>query len=349
MFSMPCRALARPIAWRLVTTPTRHWPSHGMGVNGRSCRLPTSTAPWKECPAAGHPHASPVGNYYNNDSDLQNTLIESWNGSIWSVVASPTPPPSMVNPDLVGVACIGPSSCQAVGYYSDALDADQTLVESWTGGEWSISPSPSPGNGHGTQLFGVSCATASSCVAVGYHAAVPKPLIESWNGSTWSVVRSPNPTSAETDLFGVSCKKANQCVAVGGYYPHPGSKEKTLVESWQGTSWSITPSPSPEGTGNPYPQQGLPELDGVSCSSSDNSHRGWPLPHPRESPDPRGHGLVAASVRSRLLKIEATFASSSGALSEEVVLGDALWSVCGPEWCGRGSAGALGPTLAICC
>ena len=211
-----------------------------------------------------------VGNYYDNGSGLQNTLIESWNGSTWSVVASPTPPPSMANPDLVGVSCIGSSNCQAVGYYSDALDAPQTLVESWTGGEWSISPSPSPGNGHGTQLLGVSCATASSCVAVGYHAAVPKPLIESWNGSTWSVVKSPNPTSAGTDLFGVSCKKANQCVAVGGYNPHPGSKEKTLVESWQGTSWYITPSPSPEGIGNPYPQPGLPELDGVSCSSSDN-------------------------------------------------------------------------------
>lgn len=200
---------------------------------------------------------------YGYPSDVSETLVESWDGNTWSIVSSPSEADDSY---LDGVSCTGSMHCQAVGYYQDdSIDSTQTLAESWNGSSWSITSSPSPGNGNGTELFGVSCPKVSSCVAVGFYGHTYRTLVESWNGDTWSVVRSPNPKSLQTELFGVSCQKSNDCVAVGGYYTRP-DREKTLVESWNGSKWSITPSPSPQGTDNV--RRPIPELDGVSCSGS---------------------------------------------------------------------------------
>ena len=153
---------------------------------------------------------------YGYPSDVSETLVESWDGNTWSIVSSPSEADDSY---LDSVSCTGSMHCQAVGYYQDdSIDSTQTLAESWNGSSWSITSSPSPGNGNGTELFGVSCPKVSSCVAVGFYGHTYRTLVESWNGDTWSVVRSPNPKSLQTELFGVSCQKSNDCVAVGGYY-----------------------------------------------------------------------------------------------------------------------------------
>ena len=57
------------------------------------------------------------------------TLIESWNGTAWSLV--PSPDNGTIPNDLTGVACISSSSCQAVGFSGLGSAEDQTLIESW--------------------------------------------------------------------------------------------------------------------------------------------------------------------------------------------------------------------------
>ena len=48
---------------------------------------------------------------------------------------------------------------------------------------------------------------------------------------------SPNPggSSAFNELFGVAAVSASDAWAVGSYYN--GTKEKTLVERWNGKAW----------------------------------------------------------------------------------------------------------------
>jgi hypothetical protein len=70
-------------------------------------------------------------------------------------------------------------------------------------------------------------------------------------------VTSPNPGSGYDNLYGVSCPSAAACTAVGKYV-NPGV-ELTLIESWNGTKWTVTHSPSP-GTRD--------MLNGVSCASA---------------------------------------------------------------------------------
>jgi len=73
-------------------------------------------------------------------------------------------------------------------------------------------------------------------------------------GPTWSVVPTPNGSPDTNYLSGVTCTNPNYCIAVGEYQPPLGSIQ-TLIESWNGTSWSLT-----------SPNAGL--LDGVSCTTS---------------------------------------------------------------------------------
>jgi hypothetical protein len=42
----------------------------------------------------------------------------------------------------------------------------------------------------------------------------------------------------------VSCVSAAACTAVGYDYETP-TAQRTLVESWNGTKWSVVPSPNP--------------------------------------------------------------------------------------------------------
>ena len=81
--------------------------------------------------------------------------------------------------------------------------------------------------------------------------------------SSWSVVPSPNPTRRTAILSGVSCvASSGTCMAVGSYATRGGSK--TLVERWDGASWTIVPSPNPA-------KASSSSLQGVSCSSDSAS------------------------------------------------------------------------------
>ncbi len=144
----------------------------------------------------------------------------------------------------------------AVGWYDNNGEVPQILAESWDGTAWSVILSSSPGNGG--QLYGVSCPSSTSCVAVGYYD--DETLVESWDGTAWSVVPSPSPGTFSNVLTGVSCTNSTSCLAVGNYSAEPNGGNQTLVESWDGTAWSVVPSPSP-GTSDSI-------LTGVSCTSS---------------------------------------------------------------------------------
>ena len=119
-----------------------------------------------------------VGGYSNNSSGISQTLIESWNGTSWSIVPSPNSGYSFLN----GVACVSSSSCTAVGTsYINTSDTFLSLIESWDGTSWSIVASPNTGTSD--FLNGVACVSSGFCTAVGYYynsgSGVFQTLIES--------------------------------------------------------------------------------------------------------------------------------------------------------------------------
>jgi hypothetical protein len=195
-----------------------------------------------------------VGNTGGDSLSSARTLVESWNGTRWSVVPSPSPGSI---PFLVDVSCVSAVACTAVG--STGTYHVVTLIESWNGTRWSVAASPSPSRSD-NYLYGVSCISATRCTATGE--AGFKTLVESWNGTRWSVVPSPSPSPSPRSnaLGGVSCVSATACTAVGSRDSDNFLDTKTLIESWNGTRWSVAASPSP--------RKPISQLGSVSCVSA---------------------------------------------------------------------------------
>ena len=131
----------------------------------------------------------------------------------WSVVPSSNVRHAQGDP-LVGVSCISPTACTAVGtrFYSSRT---RTLIESWNGGRWKIVRSPT----RRAAIPGWSMVRGpSACAAVGYvlvPSGADQSLIESWNGSAWSIVASPDASFPNNLLNAVSCSDPTSCIAVG--------------------------------------------------------------------------------------------------------------------------------------
>jgi hypothetical protein len=199
-------------SWRLQQIPTLP----GAGLNAVGCVSET------DCVAVG---ASNAG-----------ALAERWNGEDWTI--QPTPNPSgSAGDSLNGVACTSASFCVAVGGRLDSAgNPVATLAERWNGKSWAIQSTPNPAPG---SLFGgVTCTSASFCVAVGGGPAGTRTLAERWNGSSWTILRTPNPSSGG-GLAAVSCTSTVACTAVG---------DLGAAERWNGAKWTIQPTPS---TGSP--------------------------------------------------------------------------------------------------
>jgi hypothetical protein len=187
------------------------------------------------------------------------TLAESWNGTRWSVV--PAPSLAGTGSDLNGVSCVSADACTAVGAVSPDGSALSTVIEFWDGTHWSLVHSPNPAAGGG--LRGVSCVSADACMAVGFsgsESGFHGTLAESWNGARWSVLPTPSPGNSGNFLNGVSCVSPHTCTAAGEAF-HSNGPTTSLIESWDGSRWSVVPSPTP-GIGQTL-------VNGVSCTSKD--------------------------------------------------------------------------------
>jgi hypothetical protein len=102
------------------------------------------------------------------------------------------------------------------------------------------------------------------------------PLVLHWDGATWSVVTSPSLGGSYKDrLYGITVNGANDIWAVGAslQYYFIGEEQvidsQTLVEHWNGTNWSIVPSPNPS-IPDPYYDTHNNNLNAVAAVSAED-------------------------------------------------------------------------------
>jgi hypothetical protein len=224
----------------------------------------------------------------------------------WTIQPTPSPTDG-VDGQLLAVSCPSAASCTAVGGYGvhPEIGEGATLAEHWDGGSsWTIQETPSPPGTYWSELTGVSCASATSCTAVGDYQLTDHgeslPFAEHWDGSTWNVQTMPSPPGAlDIRLRAVSCPSATSCTAVGDYdssaYPAP-----TFAEYWDGSTWTIQTMPSAE------PADHFALLNGVSCTAPGKcTAAGWYIQ--------AGHGgkqLIEQHYGSRWRKISPVSGSS---------------------------------------
>jgi len=176
------------------------------------------------------------------------TLIEHWNGTDWSIIPSPNPN-NRLN-QLNGVVSISSANAWAVGNTSSGNALDQTtLILQWDGAQWSIAPSPSPGTGGLNTLYAVAGTAANDIWAVGSftnNGEFAQTLVAHWDGSSWSLIPSANMPGTNNELYSVVALSPNDVWAVG-YWGNAASGFSTLVEHWNGSTWSMVSSPNPQG------------------------------------------------------------------------------------------------------
>jgi FG-GAP-like repeat/FG-GAP repeat len=150
------------------------------------------------------------------------------------------------------LAPIAPNDIWVVG--NQVADTQTPLqAEHWNGSSWTLVPTPNVGSG-ARELNGADGVASSDVWAVGASSGTTanryKTLVEHWNGSQWQVVASPNVGTNNFDtLTSVDASSNTSAWAVGSYRtPASLGKEtlrNTLIERWNGTSWSVVPSPNP--------------------------------------------------------------------------------------------------------
>jgi plastocyanin len=129
------------------------------------------------------------------------------------------------------------------------------------GPSWSIVSSPNVGTGPNA-LTDVAALSPTDAWAVGDfvdEAGVSHTLAEHWDGSQWSVVPTPDGESGMGALAGVAALSSSDVWAVGSS-PDGDGRSHTLVLHWDGSGWTVVPSPSPAAYAN--------DLSGVSAASA---------------------------------------------------------------------------------
>jgi hypothetical protein len=162
--------------WQIRTTPT---PGASGFLGGVAC---TSAA---TCIAVGG-HETPSVFLVN--------LSEQWNGAGWKALSTPNPRGFGVS-SIGGISCTAAAACVSVGSWTDPTgESSFNLAEAWNGTSWNILKTPDPGSTN-NELFGISCTSPSSCMAVGDFEGIGNAmtLAERWNGTSWSVVKTPRP------------------------------------------------------------------------------------------------------------------------------------------------------------
>jgi hypothetical protein len=178
----------------------------------------------------------------------QNNLIENFNGTSWSIVPAPNTGFGL-DANLSGVSGTSATDVWAVGGIG-RHPAVQVLH--WDGTTWSVVPAPSPA--FDSSLHSVVALSPTNVWAVGTDNSGPtRTLIEQWNGTVWAVVPSPNvggnSVNANNSLTGVAAVSATDVWAVGSSTNTRTGFGRTLTLNFNGTNWSVVPSPNATNNG----------------------------------------------------------------------------------------------------
>ena len=211
-------------AWSLVATPALGVSSSLMAVSAS-----TATDAW----AVGF---SILGRHHDG------TLIEHWNGSAWSVNSSGVVTGFLA--ELTGVVDLSPANAWAVGQGGSG-----SLLEHWNGSAWSSVTIPDPDFTPGAgEAISASSPTDIWVVGTTVNTTTGTTLAEAlhFNGTAWAVVPMQQPGTNTPTIGAVTAISATNAWAVGediGATSAVGGS--TLIEHWNGGSWSIVPSPTP--------------------------------------------------------------------------------------------------------
>lgn len=185
------------------------------------------------------------------------TLALHWDGTSWSNNTSVLGYKATIP---IGALDLGPSDAYLIANDSSLASG---VLEHWNGSAWSRVSLPDPDPAHpglNTAFDSIAGTSPNDVWIVGTHLTEfsttllrYEPYALHWNGSAWSVVAMPQLPGTDNqlaeNLTGLTAVAPNDVWAVGGegdgVIPPGGTPSSTLIEHWNGTSWTVVTSPSP--------------------------------------------------------------------------------------------------------
>ncbi len=193
-------------------------------------------------------------------------IVEHWNGSSWTLTNLPGPP-HWTDFYQASAAVSFAGSALVVGNSDSFLDNGGVLFEQWNGSSWSyraggrITPAP-----NFASLSAIASVSPSN-IWVSGDASPLAHFYEHWNGASWTFVpppAEPHPQgiTADHQIQDFAVVSASNIWAVGlTDWQDNGNTSDTLIEHYNGSNWSVVPSPQP----GP-----LDRLNGVYAASATN-------------------------------------------------------------------------------
>jgi hypothetical protein len=228
---------------------------------------PGNTALLTAVSASSATDAWAVGRTQVNKSDFEGLALH-WNGTAWSVSSGFSAAISGISgASAEGVADISPTDAYAIG--DSAATASGSLAQ-WNGTAWSAVTLPLPAGANSNTTFSAISANGPDNVwIVGTFLDSTlgrnETFSEHFNGTAWSVVSMPLVSSSNLNAFyqfnGIQANSPTDVWAVGESSVVDSTTSSDLIEHFNGTAWSIVPSPSP-GEGD--------SLTGVTTSNAAN-------------------------------------------------------------------------------
>ena len=183
-----------------------------------------------------------AGNVTNGPRPGQ--VIEQWDGTKWSLF----PAPKFGKKDRAEVFAMTSSSANDVWAIGSLVNLGSGLVsplfEHWNGTAWTATTVES----NNEFLFGASADATNDAWAVGFNGSDNiTTSARHWDGTNWKTVPTPNVGEGTNKLNAVLALAPNDVWAVGFSTPATPPKQGatlTLIEHFDGTSWTVVPSPN---------------------------------------------------------------------------------------------------------
>lgn len=274
---VPYRLMAVVAAMGLVAITTSATSPAAVGPHARLGQLTSSAGSWS---ATSLPLASGETTTYLNaisctsttacvavgDPDSTSTPVtgtpvaETLSGTTWT--ATNLPLPSGDSSTLLNaVSCTAATACVAVGEAVGTSGGYTPVAETLSGTTWTAVNLTDASGTSNNVLNGISCTSATACVAVGtaFNSSTETPVAETLSGTTWTAANLPIASGhTNTELSAVSCNSATACVAVG----YTVTNATPVADTLSSTTWAATNLPLPSGYSS------YVYLYGVACTSS---------------------------------------------------------------------------------
>jgi hypothetical protein len=181
-----------------------------------------------DCPAADRCYLASL----RTDGDRDVIVIHRWDGAAWTELPAPGNLPDTSTRE-VSLSCPTIDVCALA--QSAQADVSFSRVHLWDGASWQIGDVFSTGSGRAS----VECTSATWCIRSGPDEG------GIWDGTTWT------PVAGGGSMGALACTSPTRCVGFDVRSDvdesDPAPPGIPTIKTWDGTSWTSAPTPTPEG------------------------------------------------------------------------------------------------------